>query len=103
MRKRGRMLKKEYKHLTGIYQRLFTNGKYLDVNHKMQDRAKDLRQERDLRSHLIIWHGVSVKNVSKLSTLARLHLLAHAIMAWPEVGELLNGKKAERETPEASS
>ena len=51
--------------------------------------ARDINSD-ELRSHLIIEHGVSIKNLNTKAQLGRAHLLTHAVDGFPELRELLN-------------
>lgn len=65
-----------------------SHGKYLDLNHHLLSRTKDVKKESDLRGHMIFQHGITTKNMSK-TKMAKYHLLAHALEAFPELEELL--------------
>lgn len=65
------------------------HGKYLNLDHVLISRSKDLRKENDLRFHLVMYHAISTKNM-KLSDMAKYHLLSHALEAFPELQELLD-------------
>lgn len=51
--------------------------------------ARDVNIAR-LRDHLILEHGVSVEKVRTKGELGKLHLLVHAVLAYPELRELMN-------------
>lgn len=65
------------------------HGKYLTYNHILTSRVKDVKSEADLRFHLIIYHEISDKGMTK-GNVARYHLLAHTLEAFPELQELLD-------------
>lgn len=65
------------------------NRKYLDYQHNLHIRTADLRWETGLRFHLLQDHRVSHKSIKKHSELARVHLLIHAVEAWPELASIL--------------
>jgi len=49
-----------------------------------------------LRIHLTLDHGVSSKDARTRAQMGRLHLLAHAVDAFPDLKELLNLSEATR-------
>lgn len=62
----------------------------LTEQHKI-DLAKRVRPP-GMITHLILTHGVSVSPNMTKGELGKLHLLAHAMMAHPELRELLGLK-----------
>ena len=46
---------------------------------------------RQLRFHLLIDHGIAVKDCKTPLELGKLHLLAHALIVHPELRELIGG------------
>lgn len=44
---------------------------------------------RELRFHLAIFHGISIKDAKTALQLGKLHLLAHALLAHEDLRELM--------------
>lgn len=67
-----------------------TGEHYTSLNeHHQMGRARDIH-EYDLRDHLLMYHGVSLQNVRTKAELGRLHTFVHAVLAQPELRELMN-------------
>lgn len=64
------------------------NLKYLDVQHQLIDKVREIKGEADLRHHLRMRHSIRARNKS-LSMLAREHLFAHTLEAFPELRDTL--------------
>lgn len=60
----------------------------LDQHHQLTQ-ARNLNRS-DLMHHLVIDHGVSIRDTRSKGQLGRLHLLTHAVQAFPELRKLLN-------------
>lgn len=67
-----------------------TGEHYTSLNEHHQMGQARLIREHDLRDHLILEHGVSVQNAKTKAQLGRLHTLVHAVLAHPELRELMN-------------
>jgi hypothetical protein len=66
-----------------------TGENYTSLNeHHQMGRARDI-SKRELEDHLIFYHGLSVQNARTKAELGRLHTLAHAVKAYPELRDLL--------------
>lgn len=65
------------------------NSFYLDHMHLLQSRISDIPSMKQLRFHIVIYHGMHVKEDAKIGDLAKIHLLYHAIHAYPELRESL--------------
>lgn len=50
--------------------------------------AKNVNK-RQLATHLIFYHGVGLGEAKTQLQLGKLHLLAHAVTAFPELGQLM--------------
>jgi hypothetical protein len=70
------------------FDRTFTHYTNLTENHRVGP-ASDINLNA-LKDHLLLWHGVSVNEVRTKAEAGRLHLLVHAIIAHPELAELMN-------------
>ena len=67
-----------------------TGENYTSLNeHHQMGRARDVNV-RALEDHLILYHGLTVQHARTKAELGRLHTLAHAIKAHPELRDLLN-------------
>lgn len=62
--------------------------RYLNLAHELV-LTRQVTRLSDLRNHLIFGHGISVQNAKTRGELGRLHLLAHAVISYPELSELL--------------
>lgn len=70
------------------FDRTYVHYTNLTENHRVGP-AKDINLNT-LKDHLLLWHGVSVNTVNTKAEAGRLHLLVHAVIAHPELAELLN-------------
>jgi hypothetical protein len=67
-----------------------TGEHYTSLNeHHQMGRARDINAN-NLRDHLVLYHSVSAQNVRTKAELGRLHTLVHAVLAHPELGDLMN-------------
>ena len=63
-------------------------GSYLTLDHRVVERASEIKYPADLANHLTQDHHIEVPN-RHLYMLGKLHLLAHACEAFPELLELM--------------